>query len=145
MTTFVPSFSSFPDVEDKQQESSKERKGRKDKDKARRDSHRKRSRSPRSRSPTREAKRSKHEKRRFEYDDDERVKAKEDRQLEDSDPDSRGKTRDYYVDKRGDVLNISMGGLHKGDIPKFRRSGSTLTVVQSSCLTHTQRRSDSWT
>lgn len=29
----------------------------------------------------------------------------------------------FYVDKRGDDFNIRYGGLHKGDIPRYRRLG----------------------
>lgn len=34
----------------------------------------------------------------------------------------------YYVDKKGDPLNITFGGLHKGDIPKFHRAGSKSSI-----------------
>jgi hypothetical protein len=46
---------------------------------------------------------------------DERVKAKEDAQFYDD-----GSTRPFYSDRKGDPLNIRYGGLHAGDVPKYR-------------------------
>jgi hypothetical protein len=48
--------------------------------------------------------------------DDERLKAMEDRQRKDALP-------AFYSDRKGDRLNITYGGIHAGDIPKYRLVG----------------------
>ncbi|KAG8820110.1 hypothetical protein FRC17_010244, partial [Serendipita sp. 399] len=70
---------------------------------------------------------------------DERVKAKEDRrraQVEEKNTDSEsayGSTSKlWYIDKKGDSLNIVYGGLHPGDGPKFHRSGKGRVLGLSS-------------
>ncbi|CAG8766328.1 14734_t:CDS:2, partial [Acaulospora colombiana] len=56
--------------------------------------------------------------------DDENLKATEDMELgKAKESDEPAYVKGYYVDKKGDPLNITYGGLHKGDIPKFHRAG----------------------
>lgn len=139
MSGFVPSFSSFPDLDSQEQRNKKEHKSRKDKDKgrSREEEHRHRRRS-RSRSPSHERshKRHKHSSQKGDkeilssrFEDDDRIKAKQDRERKELEDDS-ALSREYFVDKRGDSLNIKYGGLHQGDVPKFRRAGSTYTVCR---------------
>lgn len=45
--------------------------------------------------------------------DDERLKAEEDRKRTDEKP-------VYFSDRKGDNLNVRYGGLHAGDVPKYR-------------------------
>ncbi|KAG8806498.1 hypothetical protein FRC19_007231, partial [Serendipita sp. 401] len=64
---------------------------------------------------------------------DERAKAKEDHlrasmqeqhdKTFDSKDDSGTSSKLWFIDKKGDTLNITYGGLHQGDVPKFYRSG----------------------
>lgn len=44
--------------------------------------------------------------------DDERLKAEEDRK--------RAEKSVYFSDRKGDSLNVRYGGLHAGDVPKYR-------------------------
>jgi hypothetical protein len=44
------------------------------------------------------------------------MKAEEDRQRRDA-------PAVFYTDRKGDRLNVSYGGLHAGDIPKYRLVG----------------------
>ena len=36
--------------------------------------------------------------------------------------------RFFYSDRKGDLLNIQYGGLHAGDIPKYRLVGGIMTA-----------------
>lgn len=49
--------------------------------------------------------------------DDERLKAEEDRKRKDEKPPV------FYSDRKGDRLNVTYGGLHAGDVPKYRLVG----------------------
>ena len=57
--------------------------------------------------------------------EDERKKEKEDLRLKNEIADGLG-TREglvYFTDRKGDLLNVQYGGLHKGDVPKYRLVG----------------------
>lgn len=140
MSRAFSSFSTFPDLDAPEQEGSKERKERKEpktrkeKHKSHKESgHRRRHRS-RSRSRSRERSHgTKHRSRRDGRDRtspqlderDERIKSREDRDLglvgNGNDP---AYSKEYFIDKRGDALNITYGGIYKSDVPKFYRAGS---------------------
>lgn len=61
--------------------------------------------------------------------DDERLKAEEDRKRTDEKP-------LYFSDRKGDNLNVRYGGLHAGDVPKYRLYASTSAVLLCTmCLT----------
>lgn len=105
-----PSFSSFPELEpgpgnrrspspprcDPKGEKRKTAKGKKDKHKRDKHSHSYDSQSA------------------VQYD--ERLKAEEDRQRKDV-------SAVFYTDRKGDRLNVRYGGLHAGDVPKYRLVG----------------------
>ncbi|KIM33854.1 hypothetical protein M408DRAFT_325432 [Serendipita vermifera MAFF 305830] len=133
MSRAVPTFSSFPDLdlsEDSRIKDKKDRKSRKEKHKEREEksSRRRHSRS-RSRSQERSSKRRKHESRaeekglRVELLDDEALHSK---RRERSVSRERGEStysKAYYVDKRGDMGNLTYGTLDRRDVPKFHRAG----------------------
>jgi hypothetical protein len=134
MSQAVPTFSSFPDLEPQEPNKTKsKREHRSHRERHReqddRPSRRKHSRS-RSRSQEGSSKRRKHRPKKEEKDpqanifEDEKLHSKGRRERSTSN--ERGDTsysRDYFVDKRGDVRNITYGGLHQGDVPKFHRAG----------------------
>lgn len=35
----------------------------------------------------------------------------------------------FYSDRKADDLNVKYGGLHRGDIPRYRRSGGELVLL----------------
>ncbi|PVG04525.1 DUF1740-domain-containing protein [Serendipita vermifera] len=138
MSAPIPSFSSFKGSSKQKNIDSRdegEHKSRKEKHKHRDERERSHKRRSRSRSSSRErhSKRSKHSSRKddklvgpsgWKHYDDEKLKAAEDIELTKAkDSDEPAYVKGYYVDKKGDPLNITYGGLHKGDIPKFHRAG----------------------
>jgi len=90
-SSFPPSFSSFPEFD-----SDKTGARGDDKKKRKKHEHKKRHKSTRSRETSRE-------------------KEREDASTNDTLVD-----RIFYSDRRGDFLNIQFGGLHIGDVPKYR-------------------------
>jgi hypothetical protein len=133
MSQAVPTFSSFPDLESQEPnktKSKKEHRSRKEKHREQDDRpSRKHSRS-RSRSQEGPSKRRKHRSKKEEKDprasifEDEKLHSKGRRERSTSNErDDTPYSRDYFVDKRGDVRNITYGGLHQGDVPKFHRAG----------------------
>ncbi|KAH9847402.1 DUF1740-domain-containing protein [Lenzites betulinus] len=63
--------------------------------------------------------------------DDERRKVEEDRHHDDPDFEvaSVRERLVYYTDRKGDVLNVRYGGLHAGDVPKYRLVDSGRKVL----------------
>lgn len=147
-----PAFASFPDLDpgpstrtptpreerkerrehkksrrDEDREGDSERKKKKPKPKHReredgeRVRHKRRSRSP---SPTRE-------RGRYGLDDDERRKREEDRGHRGEDGDRRSAKQGlvYFTDQKGDPLNVRYGGLHVGDVPRYRLVGGMSCLV----------------
>jgi len=152
MSQAVPSFSSFPDLDNSEE---KNRAGEKGERKSRKDRHRKEDEKPSrrrhsgSRSRSREGS-SKKRKRGFKKDDissrqgllqDERIHSSKRRERSPSH--ERAETllsRGYFVDKKGDERNITYGSLHQGDVPKFYRAGRG-TVLGLSSVWNIQRSS----
>jgi hypothetical protein len=135
MSGHVPSFSSFPDFTTEGQVKSKDRKehkSRKEKHRSRERLESSRRRRSRSRSPSESNRKNKHASRRdkrektsyFSEARDEKLKAKEDRELTSPEDGHEPHAKSYFVDKRGDKMNVTYGGMHPGDIPKFHRTGS---------------------
>jgi hypothetical protein len=128
-SSFPPSFGSFPDVEpenNKASSSKQQRKeeeplrSKKDKDRERDgDKHReKRARDGKKRKDT-----NRHSKRNHAQYDDERAKQEEDRNARLGTRYDGGTPGLFVVDKVGDPMNIVYGGIHAGDIPRYRRVG----------------------
>jgi hypothetical protein len=143
MSAPIPSFSSFQGGskrKDSEKKDEKEHRSRKEKHRHRNEGERSHKRGSRSRSSSRErhSKRSRHSSRKddklvgpsgWKPHDDEKLKAVEDIELAKAkDNDEPAYVKGYYVDKKGDMLNITYGGLHKGDIPKFHRAGRMYLV-----------------
>ena len=133
MSQAAPTFSSFPDLDFTEESKSKEKrdhKSRKERHKERDEkvSRRRHSRS-RSRSRERSSKRRKHDSKtehkssRLGILDDEKLHSKH--REKSASPEGGEGSRDYYVDKRGDMGNITYGSLNQRDVPKFHRAGST--------------------
>jgi len=131
MSGHIPSFSSFPDFVNEGQVKSKDRKehkSRKEKHQSRKKLESSRRRRSRSRSPNESNRKNRHSRDEREKTShfvearDEELKAKEDRELASLED---RHAWSYFVDKRGDKMNIIYGGMHSGDIPKFHRTGST--------------------
>src|ERR1700734_4217273 len=108
-----PTFSSFPELDpgpstrrssSPSRSKRKDQKRRKEKDKSKRDKHY----SDKSVRPVDYTYGS-----RSTVQEDERLKAHEDRERKDAPP-------VFYTDRKGDHLNLSYGGLHAGDVPKYR-------------------------
>lgn len=135
-SSFPPSFGSFPVLEPEKTEpsSSKQRlredgprrtHSTKDKDRARDpDGHReKRDRDGKRRKDT---DRQKSSRRKHSHHDDERAKQEEDRNVRLGARYDGGSPGLFVVDKVGDPMNIVYGGIHAGDVPKYRRGGCEL-------------------
>nr|VWO94247.1 Pre-mRNA-splicing factor CLF1 (crooked-neck-like protein 1) [Ganoderma boninense] len=77
-----------------------------------------------SRSPTRE-------RQRYGLEDDERRKWEEDRGHRKEDVDRRNAEQGlvYFTDQKGDPLNVRFGGLHAGDVPRYRLVGGGKKVL----------------
>lgn len=136
MSGHVPSFSSFPDFTNEGQiklKDRKEHKSRKEKHRSRERLESSRRRRSRSRSPNESNRKNRHTSRRDEREktshfseaQDEKLKTKEDRELTSLEDRHEPHAKAYFVDKRGDNMNVTYGGMHPGDIPKFHRTGST--------------------
>lgn len=140
MSSSFPSFASFPEPEEgapKRSQDKKQRRRREsERDKGR--GHTK-ERRPRSRSSSRERRskrdndrerrdtkrrRRKDNERRWRPEDDEQDKSRQDRCLlaEGRDPESKPGMHLWFSDFKGDPLNLTLGTLYKGDVPKFRRA-----------------------
>lgn len=129
-SSFPPSFGSFPDLEQKSDKAGSGGQKRKDnklpeehskKSKHReRDKHRdKRDRDGRR---SKDHGRSKGDKQSYNRYDEE-MKREEDRQTRLGATYSGGAPGLFVVDKVGDPMNIVYGGIHGGDIPRYRRMG----------------------
>ncbi|TFK30778.1 hypothetical protein FA15DRAFT_580325 [Coprinopsis marcescibilis] len=141
MSVQVPSFASFPDFEgesskkensesvgkERDRDSSREKK-KKDKD---RSSKRQRSRSPTSRDKHEnedKEKRRKRDKDRHSHGhrEDSKRRRKEDRRTNSEATDTIPKLAEddsyrlFFADRKPDVLNAQYGGLHQGDIPRYK-------------------------
>ena len=136
-SSFPPSFGSFPDLEPEEEKPSSSSKPSR-KEEAReyrsdRSQHRHRSRGHESRSykdrkdsedrRKKEKHRHKEKTRHDDYEDDERTKREEDREAKLGTMYKSGVPGLFIVDKAGDPMNIVYGGLHAGDIPRYRRFG----------------------
>jgi len=134
MSQAVPTFSSFPDLEPQEPNKTKDKREHRPRKERHREQddrppRRKHSRS-RSRSQEGSSKRRKHWSKKEEKGpragifEDEKLHSKERRERSTSNErDDTSYSRDYFVDERGDVRNITYGGLHQGDVPKFHRAG----------------------
>jgi nuclear exosome regulator NRDE2 len=130
-SSFPPSFGSLPDLDKKEEkagpsgqkpkndelreEHSKKNKHR-DRDK-RRDKHDRDGRRTKDHSGGKDGKLT------YSRRDDEQVKREEDRHARLGATYSGGAPGLFVVDKVGDQMNVVYGGIHGGDIPKYRRTG----------------------
>jgi len=140
MSSSFPSFASFPEPEEDAPKRSQDKKQRRrrehERDKGRENT---KARRPRSRSSSRERRskrdndrerrdtkrrRRKDNERRWRPEDDEQDKSRQDRGLlaEGRDPESKPGMHLWFSDFKGDPLNLTLGTLYKGDVPKFRRA-----------------------
>lgn len=131
MSHAVPSFSSFPDLDFKEDSKTKDKKDRKPrKERDEKPSRRRHSRS-RERSRERSSKRRKHESKKEERAsrigllDDEALHSKHRERSVSQERGEGAYSKNYYVDKRGDMGNITYSSLNQRDVPKFYRAGST--------------------
>jgi nuclear exosome regulator NRDE2 len=135
-SSFPPSFASFPDLEkaedkasssghrksdDPIQQHSKKSKHR-DRDK-RKDKRDRDGRKIRDGSRRKDGKSTRHQR------DDEQVKREEDRHVRIGATFDGGTPGLFVVDKTGDPMNVVYGGLHGGDIPRYKRMGCELVFL----------------
>lgn len=135
-SSFPPSFGSFPDLDRKAEVASSS--GHQEKEGERREEHSKkvkhRDRDRRSDKRDRNSRKNKGGSRHKEKKlarglNDEQLKSEEDRHARLGATYDGGAPGLFIIDKVGDPMNVVYGGLHAGDIPKYRRMGCKLFLL----------------
>ena len=129
-SSFPPTFSSFPDIEagpskskkDTSVERDKQEKVKHKRDKRDQDKHRERRKKDRhnDEDERRRKKSKKNRDGRDTYSDDDRVPKSRDNTRNSSALPEDLTYRSFYSDRKGDILNVTYGGIHAGDVPKYR-------------------------